>query len=98
MRDERIDDAGGRRLRTIERRDQRRDRVFVAKLPERFGRLGADEVVAQQRHEARRDRGIADPRQRVERGKRQEEVARLGDRRQPLDRGGGPSLPSASIA
>ena len=73
-RDERIDDAGWGRLRTIERLDQRGHRVFIAQLTQGFGRLGADEVIAQQRNEARGDRGVVDPRQCVQGRKRQEEV------------------------
>ena len=83
---QRIDDTGGGPVGAVERGRQRRDGVLVADLPERFGGLIADHFVGQQRQQPRRDAGVVDPRQRIQRRKGQEEVVRLGDRGQRFNR------------
>ena len=83
-RGQRVDDARRRGVGSIERCHERRDGVLVADLSERFGGLIADQLVLEQRHDAGRHRGIVDSCERVERRKREKEVARLGDGGQRL--------------
>ncbi len=79
--------ARGRGVRHVEHRNDRRDRILVSDLPQQLCCLIAHQFVAEERKDARRHRGAADARQRVERRKGKEEIVRLSNRRQRFDRG-----------
>ena len=90
-----IGSAGAGRSSTL---DQRRT-TSPAEPAERLDDRHRQDVVAEQRHQPRRDPRIVDPRERVDRGKGEEEIARLRDvAERRRRRRGARSRPSASIA
>ena len=83
----------GRRVRLVQQLQQREHDELVAQPAERLRHRRAQQLVVEQGHQPWGDARIPQPRQRLDRRKRQEEIAALGDLRQPLHRVAGMERP-----
>ena len=68
-----------RRVRLSNKLHERLDDVVVTEVADSLDGCGAQHCVAEQRHHAARDARVAEPRERLNRRKREEELASLRD-------------------
>jgi hypothetical protein len=76
---QRVGDDFGRRRGRIEHSREGLGDILVTDFTERFDRRRAQHFIGQERHEARRNRRGAKPAERLNRRKRQKEIALFGD-------------------